>query len=665
MIASKAIRGVPSLHFLAKTCSGCQLGKHAKTKLPKEATYHASKILQLVHSDVCGPFKINSTRGAKYFVTFVDDYSQKIRIYFISQKSQVLEKFRHFMQLMTNSIGQTVRTLRMDNGGEYTSKAFQDFCSSRGIARELTPPHTQQRNGIAKWRNRYLLDITQCLLLDKGLPGHLWGEAVKAVGDILNLRSTKRHPDKTPNELFSGTKPSIAHLRIFGSPVFVHIPKPSRTKLDPRSEKCILLSFDEIAKAYRCYRLSTIKFFVSRDIVIDENCLFTPAQTPEPQSSLLVDNTPAPTRREESQILLDLQPPSPASNLQVSPPRPQAFDSLPELPQSSPPTLSNVDSPSSIPVEINSPTPSPENILPRRSDRIKRFPRHLHDFAAHVELNNPITVPELQLEELTFQQVHTEPYWKATMQEEIDSIHANHTWTLVELPPNKKTIYSRWVYKVKPSTLPRYKARLIARGFEQKDGIDFLNTFAPVVRWETIRILIAIATHLNWPICQLDVLTAFLNGIMEEDVYMHQPLGFILRGAEHLVCKLHKSLYGLRQSPRAWYARLHATFLAWNLTQSHFDPNLYFAHIGNDTIALQVYVDDIIVTGSNLSLITQLKNHLHCTFKTNDLGPIQRYLGVQFDRDSTGLHMHQTEYALSILHLFNMEHCTPSHTPLL
>lgn len=220
------------------------------------------------------------------------------------------------------------------------------------------------------------------------------------------------------------------------------------------------------------------------------------------------------------------------------------------------------------------------------------------------------------------------------MQAEIDSICSNHTWTLVELPlNNKKTIFSRWVYKVKISNngcLPRYKASVFARGSEQKDGIDFLDTFAPVVRWKTIRILIA-NVHLNWPIQQLDVLTAFLNGILEEDVYMHHPLGFIQTGSEHLACKLHKSLYGLRHSPHAWYAHLHTAFLAWRLTQSHSNPNLCFAHIGNDTIALLVYVDDILVIGSNLRLVTQLKDHLHRTFKTKDLGPIQRYLGVQFD----------------------------------
>lgn len=131
MIASEAVKGMPYLHFSTKTCSGCQVGKHARTKIPKEATHHASRIMELVHSDVCGPFKINSTGGAKYFVTFVDDFSRKLWIYFISQKSQVLEKFRHFVQLMTNSTGQTIHTLRTDNGGEYTSKAFQDFCSSK------------------------------------------------------------------------------------------------------------------------------------------------------------------------------------------------------------------------------------------------------------------------------------------------------------------------------------------------------------------------------------------------------------------------------------------------------------------------------------------------------------------------------------------------------
>jgi histone deacetylase 1/2 len=277
------------------------------------------------------------------------------------------------------------------------------------------------------------------------------------------------------------------------------------------------------------------------------------------------------------------------------------------------------------------------------------------------------TLPEDQAEHLTFQDANLDPHWHKAMQDEIASIHINQTWTLVPLPLNKKAITSRWIYKLKPGVnggTTRYKARLVARGFEQKFGIDFMDTFAPVVRWEMIRILIAIAVHLNWPIHQLDVLTAFLNGILEEEVYMYQPQGFIQPGTQHLVCRLHKALYGLRQSPRAWYARQHAALLSWHLIQSQNDPNLYFAHVGTDTVALLVYVDDIILTGSNPHLISTLKDQLHQAFKTSDIGPIQRYLGVDFYRTASGLCMHQTPYALGILRHFNMEHCAPSQTPL-
>ena len=689
MISSNAVTGLPQFRTPKQICTGCQLGKHARTKLPKEATFRASRILELVHSDICGPFKTCSIGGAKYFITFIDDFSKKVWIYFITLKSQALEKFKHFVRLTENSTGQTVCNLRTDNGGEYTSRAFAEFCSSKGIKHELTPPYTPQRNGVAERKNRSLLDITRCLLLEKALPGHLWAEAVKAAGDILNLRSTKQHPDKTPNELFSGKKPSISHLRVFGSPVFTHISKAGRTKLEPRSEQCILLSFDDNVKAYRCYRPSTQKVFVSRDVRIEEETSPNSIQNTDHSETLQDPFISAPTRKEESRLIPSTPNPAQGSDTHPTPiplPAPENSSPVTETPlsnasptptsqqRSDPPPLDDsppdyIDMPpiSGLSEEQQlRPTPTAEHHLPRRSDRVRRFPRHLQDFAANVELEFTDTSPEL-LPELTFKQVHNDPRWQAAMKAEMDSIHTNNTWTLVPLPPHKNAISSKWVFKVKTNTNgqpPRYKARIVARGFEQQDGVDFGDTFAPVVRWETIRILIALATHLNWSIHQLDVLTAFLNGILTDEVYMYQPPGFIQRGTEHLVCKLHKSLYGLRQSPRAWYARLHAALLAWQLIQSQSDPNLYFAHIKNHTIALLVYVDDILITGSDPRLITQLKEHLQCTFQTNDLGIIHRYLGVQFEKDSTGLHMHQTEYALSILSLFNMDDCSPSFTPL-
>ena len=273
MILFDAVRGLPPLQFANQPCSCCQLGKQARKKMPKQTTYRATQILELVHSDVCGPFRVNSLGGCRYFVTFIDDFSKKTWIYFLKNKSEVLSKFQHFVHLMKTATGRTLQTLPTDNGGEYMSRDFSDFCLSQGITRELPPPYNPERNGVAERRNRSLLDITQCLLINRALPGHLWAEVVKAAGDLLNLRSTKHNPDKTPNELFYGKKPSINHLRVFGSSVFAHTPKVSRTKLDPRAERCVLLSFDEAAKAYRCYRPSTRKVFITRDLLIDETAL--------------------------------------------------------------------------------------------------------------------------------------------------------------------------------------------------------------------------------------------------------------------------------------------------------------------------------------------------------------------------------------------------------
>ena len=163
------------------------IGKHARTKIPKETTHHSPQILELVHSVVCGPFRTTSLGGSWYFVTFIDDLSTKMWLYFLPNKSQVLTVFQHFVQLMETSIGRTVQTLRTDNGGEYTSKAFVDFCSSKGISRELTPPYTPQCNGVAEHRNCSLLDITRRLLIDRALPGYHWREAVKATDNILNF----------------------------------------------------------------------------------------------------------------------------------------------------------------------------------------------------------------------------------------------------------------------------------------------------------------------------------------------------------------------------------------------------------------------------------------------------------------------------------------------
>lgn len=187
------------------------------------------------------------------------------------------------------------------------------------------------------------------------------------------------------------------------------------------------------------------------------------------------------------------------------------------------------------------------------------------------------------------------------------------------------------------------------------------------MHWEIIKNLIAIAVHLSKPFHQLVVLTIFLNGILDEDVFMKQPQSFVKPGEGHLICKLHKiSIQFTSKSSSLVCLFSCCTFcLGSHLIKFRSNWNLYIAHVATSTVVLIIYVDDIFVTGNDSSLITQLKNYLHQTSETNDLGPIQQYLGIQFGRDSSGSRMHQTKYALSILHQFGMDDYAPSHTPLL
>jgi transposase InsO family protein len=197
--------------------------------------------LALVHSDICGPFRTPSLGGARYFISFINDFSRFTWVYFITRKSEALTKFKTFVAEVTSQGGH-IQCLRSDNGGEYKSADFDNYCTLNGISRQFTVPYSPQQNGVSERRNRSLLDITRCMLLDKDLPHHLWREAICAASGILNLRSTKRHPAKTPFELFTGKKPSVAHLRVFGSQVFFHGNQPNRGKLDPHSQEGVLLS---------------------------------------------------------------------------------------------------------------------------------------------------------------------------------------------------------------------------------------------------------------------------------------------------------------------------------------------------------------------------------------------------------------------------------------
>ena len=230
------------------------------------------------------------------------------------------------------------------------------------------------------------------------------------------------------------------------------------------------------------------------------------------------------------------------------------------------------------------------------------------------------------------------------MQAEFDALQRQNTWSLVSPPFEHNVIGCRWVYKLKRSSdgsIARYKARLVAKGFHQQAGLDFDETFSPVVKPPTVRIVLSLAAQNRWPLRQLDISNAFLHGYLKEDVYMVQPSGFVNSASPHHVCKLHKSLYGLKQAPRAWFERFTSHLLTIGFTASTADPSLFVFRTGSTFLYLLLYVDDIILTGNDPIAITSLITALASTFELKDLGPLRYFLGLQIDYGRDFLFVHQ------------------------
>jgi hypothetical protein len=322
------------------SCETCLRGKQSRQPVPKIRTTESKQVLELVHTDISGPFRVKSLGGARYFISFIDDFSRQTFVYFIHDKSEAFKKFRTFHQEMERHTKQKLRTLRSDNGGEFTSSEFNDYCALHGIKRQLSQPYTPQHNGVAERRNRSLLDITRCFLLERDLPGNLWAEAIRAACHILNLRSTLRSLGKTPFELFSGRKPNVSNLRIFGSTVYVYDTKPGKSKLDNRSRKCLYLSRDDRTKGFRCFDILTHRVLVSKDVRFLEDT--TPVEI---SSAPPPDNFNPIGPYMEGGAMHDL-PPSPPSD---PPPAPEALTPATSSAPSSPIVPNVPSTPSSSP----------------------------------------------------------------------------------------------------------------------------------------------------------------------------------------------------------------------------------------------------------------------------------------------------------------------------
>jgi hypothetical protein len=300
----------------------------------------------------------------------------------------------------------------------------------------------------------------------------------------------------------------------------------------------------------------------------------------------------------------------------------------------------------------------------RRSLKNIRPPQRYSPSLFHILLTDG-GEPETFVEAL---QVEDSIKWELAMKDEMDSLLTNQTWELTELPAGKKALHNKWVFRIKGEHdgSKRYKARLVVKGFQQKEGIDYTDIFSPVVKMTTIRIVLSIVAAEDLHLEQLDVKTTFLHGELVEEIYMKQPQGFAVQGKESLVCKLRRSLYGLKQAPRQWYKKFDSFICNTGFIRCNADHCCYVKSFKNSYIILLLYVDDMLIAGASMEEINKLKKQLSKQFAMKDLGVAKQILGMKIIRDkaSSTLKISQAEYVKKILSKFSMDEAKSVSTPL-
>ncbi|RVW52614.1 Retrovirus-related Pol polyprotein from transposon TNT 1-94 [Vitis vinifera] len=590
---SKFQKMVPRFSTLSSLpCESCQLGKHTRVSFPKRLNNRAKSPFELVHTDVWGPCRTASTLGFQYFVTFIDDYSRCTWLFLMKNRAELFSIFQKFYAEIQTQFNISIRVLRSDNAREYFSAPFTSFMSHHGILHQSSCAHTPQQNGVAERKNRHLVETTRTILLHSNVPFRFWGDAVLTACYLINCMPSSVLHDQIPHSLLFPDQPLyFLPPRVFGCTCFVHILTPGQDKLSAKAMKCLFLGYSRLQKGYRCYSLETHRYFISADVTFfEDSTFFSTTSESLPVSEVLPLPIVFPTH---------VVPPRP---LQVYHRRPRVAAPLPfvEAPADSLPTPSASPAPA---------LPSPDDlpIAIRKGTRSTRNPHPIYNFLSYHRLSSPYSafvsaISSVSLPKSTHEAL-SHPGWRQAMMDEMAALHSNGTWDLVVLPSGKSTVGCRWVYVVKvgpDGQVDRLKARLVAKGYTQVYGSDYGDTFSPVAKIASVRLLLSMAAMCSWPLYQLDIKNAFLHGDLVEEVYMEQPPGFVAQGESGLVCRLRRSLYGLKQSPRAWFGRFSSVVQEFGMLRSTADHSVFYHHNSlGQCIYLVVYVDDIVITGSD------------------------------------------------------------------
>lgn len=573
--------------------------------------------------------------------------------------------------------------------------------------------------------NRTIIEKVRCLLFDAKMTKGFWSEALFAAVDIINMLPNRSIENKSPNELWFGKKCDVSVFRVFGAKAMVMIPHQKRKKLDKKSKLCIFLRRADDAKAYRFYDKESKKIIISRDAAFFENdqhdvnieknninYVHTFEEIVEEEDASVEgeqavvsggENVNSETTTElnvnenasTSNELLTNASTSNDLHTNMTNEQPAAVNdtnaSENELVSNENPTAVNAENehPAAVNAEnstanesvitVDSSFESSNDTYEEADDTqadptfttkatVQEFDRprtrSTHPFSM---LNLHVAFMSLVDEPKTFKQAiecNEKDKWIAAMKDEYTALVNNDTWRLVQRPLNRNVIDNRWVYKIKRNTdgsIDRYKARLVARGFSQEYGFDYMETFSPVVRFTSIRTILAIAAHRKMVLQQFDVKTAFLNGDLSEEIFMEQPAGFT--DGTDKVCRLQRSLYGLKQASRCWNQKFKNFIKLFGFITCEADPCVFVSNKNDELIILAIHVDDGLIASDSKQCIERVMFFLQKHFEIKSMS-VGVFLGLEIDRRKDGsIHVHQSSYVRKVLKRFNMENCNPVATP--
>lgn len=612
-------------------CVSCTKGKQHRGSHPNDGKT-ASQPLELVHVDM-GEMDERSLGGAKYFLLFKDDFSHFRTVFFMKTKDEAPEKLETFVKLAENQLGRKLKVLKSDQGKEIKNARTRKFLDDRGIFHIHSNVYTPQQNGRIEREMRTIKEAAVSALLATNLDSKLWAEAIYYAVFTINQTGTSTVKGKTPAELWYGRQIDLNKLKIFGCECYVLIQDHKRGKLDPKSEKGYFVGYDVESPSYRVYFPRTREIVSSGNVKFDEEkeANSTEVETVKIEELIEVIN-------EESEEYEDAE-------------EGQYTDENREIEE-----VRRKEE------RVETPKNSPERRQLRDRSKLKAPQMYGFHVAGYVRGGNDEELALIgDIEDISVEMALKDENWKRAMQDEYDSLVERQTWKLVECPEGVKPLTCRWVLREKANG--KLKARLVARGFEQREGIDYGETFSPVARYASIRLILSHAASEKWKVISFDVKTAFLYGKLERALYMNQPQGF--DDGSGLVCQLFKAIYGLKQAPKQWNREITGSFEEIGLFSTDDDPSVFYNK--DRTIIVALFVDDGLVAGKEEKEIFKLLEQIKKKFEITHCKTIPKefcYLGMEIKIESDGISVNQPRYVEKILRRMNLENCNPAPTPM-